>query len=182
MVSLSTFSKVTEEGVLFSSPFNGEQTMLSPEESMRIQVIITYTASWVIDHKSKFNTAFYRRRHHHAARRCCIFTNNGASRGRSDVCAFRLSRFHSQLLIYVNIPTLIDSRWRSVRWMDRCIEVHKSSGKSHKQNLFAIVQGGLDTELRDKCLDAMILRKDDIPGYAVGGLSGGEEKGVFWRM
>ena len=49
MVSLSTFSKVTEEGVLFSSPFNGEQTMLSPEESMRIQVIITCTVPWVID-------------------------------------------------------------------------------------------------------------------------------------
>jgi queuine tRNA-ribosyltransferase len=40
MVSLSSFSKVTEEGVLFSSPFTGEPTMLTPEESMRIQVSI----------------------------------------------------------------------------------------------------------------------------------------------
>lgn len=38
MVSLSSFSKVTEEGVLFASPFTGEPTMLTPEESMRIQV------------------------------------------------------------------------------------------------------------------------------------------------
>jgi tRNA-guanine family transglycosylase len=38
MVSLSSFSQVTEEGVLFTSPFSGEPTMLSPEESMRIQV------------------------------------------------------------------------------------------------------------------------------------------------
>lgn len=46
-----------------------------------------------------------------------------------------------------------------------------------KQNLFAIVQGGLDKDLRDKCLNEMVKRKDRIPGYAIGGLSGGEEKG-----
>lgn len=81
-----------------------------------------------------------------------------------------------------NRLAIIDSRWRSVRWLDRCIEAHRSSGKPHKQNLFAIIQGGLDTDLRDKCLEAMVQRKNDIPGYAVGGLSGGEEKDVFWRM
>jgi len=26
------------------------------------------------------------------------------------------------------------------------------------------------------------LRKRDVPGFAIGGLSGGEEKGHFWRM
>ena len=39
------------------------------------------------------------------------------------------------------------------------------------------MQGGLDAELRDKCLDEMIARKDKVAGYAIGGLSGGEEKG-----
>ena len=42
MVSLSSFSKITEEGVLFSSPFTGEPTMLTPEESMRIQVCLCH--------------------------------------------------------------------------------------------------------------------------------------------
>ena len=46
------------------------------------------------------------------------------------------------------------------------------------QNLFAIVQGGLDPGLRDKCLDEMIARRDRVAGYAIGGLSGGEEKGM----
>ncbi|KAG8731649.1 hypothetical protein FRC12_019637 [Ceratobasidium sp. 428] len=36
-MSDSSFSKVTEEGVLFESPFTGEPTMLTPEESMAIQ-------------------------------------------------------------------------------------------------------------------------------------------------
>ena len=66
---------------------------------------------------------------------------------------------------------------RSVRWLDRCIEFHEKSGRKDSQNLFAIVQGGLDSQLRDECLDEMIKRKDRVAGYAIGGLSGGEEKG-----
>jgi len=38
------------------------------------------------------------------------------------------------------------------------------------------VQGGLDRGLRDRCLDEMIKRKDGVAGFAIGGLSGGEEK------
>lgn len=71
---------------------------------------------------------------------------------------------------------------RSVRWLDRCIAAHHESGKNESQNLFAIVQGGLDPELRDACLDEMLKRSDRIPGYAIGGLSGGEEKSIFWRI
>jgi len=71
---------------------------------------------------------------------------------------------------------------RSVRWLDRCIDYHEQSGKKDKHNLFAIVQGGLDHGLRDICLDEMIKRKDRVAGYAIGGLSGGEEKDTFWRI
>jgi len=71
---------------------------------------------------------------------------------------------------------------RSVRWLDRCIAQHERAGKQATQNLFAIVQGGLDPHLRDECLNAMVQRKDQVAGYAIGGLSGGEEKDVFWRM
>jgi queuine tRNA-ribosyltransferase len=67
---------------------------------------------------------------------------------------------------------------RSIRWLDRCIEFHEKSGKSNVQSLFAIVQGGLDSLLRDECLDEMIKRRDKVAGYAIGGLSGGEEKGM----
>lgn len=52
-----------------------------------------------------------------------------------------------------------------------------------EQNLFAIIQGGLDVSpggLRDQCLAAMIER--DLPGYAIGGLAGGEDKQHFWRV
>lgn len=62
----------------------------------------------------------------------------------------------------------------------RCIKAHS---RKHDQNLFAIIQGGLDVSpggLRDQCLKEMIAR--DTPGYAIGGLAGGEDKESFWRV
>jgi queuine tRNA-ribosyltransferase catalytic subunit len=75
-------------------------------------------------------------------------------------------------------PRVGEAMKRSIRWLDRCIEFHEESGKSDTQNLFAIVQGGLDPVMRDECLDEMIKRRDKVAGYAIGGLSGGEEKGM----
>ena len=74
-------------------------------------------------------------------------------------------------------PRVGEAMWRTIRWLDRCIEYHDKSGRKNVQNLFAIVQGGIDHELRDQCLDEMVKRKDRVAGYAIGGLSGGEEKG-----
>lgn len=37
MVSLFSLSEVTEEGVRFRSPYDGQETLLSPERSVEIQ-------------------------------------------------------------------------------------------------------------------------------------------------
>ncbi|KAL4902828.1 hypothetical protein BDW74DRAFT_169377 [Aspergillus multicolor] len=66
---------------------------------------------------------------------------------------------------------------RSVRWLDRCIAAHKNP---ETQNLFCIIQGGLDLELRKKCCEEMVAR--DTPGIAIGGLSGGEAKEEFCKV
>ncbi len=57
---------------------------------------------------------------------------------------------------------------RSIRWAKICKESHSRED----QLLFAIVQGGIDLELRKYCAQEMI--KLDLPGYAIGGLSVGE--------
>ncbi|KAH9929504.1 tRNA-guanine transglycosylase [Epithele typhae] len=114
LVSLSKFTKITEEGALFSSPFDGEPTMLTPEESISIQHAIGADIMMQLD----------------------------------DV-GMSLIKSHGG-------PRVEEAMWRT--------------------NLFAIVQGGLEEDLRDKCLDEMIARKDKVAGYAIGGLSGGEEK------
>ncbi|KAH8593511.1 tRNA-guanine(15) transglycosylase-like protein [Bisporella sp. PMI_857] len=66
---------------------------------------------------------------------------------------------------------------RSVRWLDRCIAAHKNPTT---QNLFCIIQGGLDLEMRTECCKEMVAR--DTPGIAIGGLSGGEAKADFCRV
>lgn len=66
---------------------------------------------------------------------------------------------------------------RSVRWLDRCIAAHKNTDR---QNLFCIIQGGLDLDLRRQCCNEMVAR--DTPGIAIGGLSGGEAKADFCRV
>ncbi|KAI0047337.1 Queuine tRNA-ribosyltransferase [Auriscalpium vulgare] len=137
LVSLSKFTKITEEGALFASPFTGEPTMLTPEESMSIQHAIGADIIMQLD----------------------------------DVV--------SSLTTGSRVGEAME---RSVRWLDRCIEFHRKSGRDEKQNLFAIVQGGLDPALRDRCLEEMIKRREGVAGYAIGGLSGGEEKDIFWRI
>ncbi|KAI1379418.1 Queuine tRNA-ribosyltransferase [Hypoxylon crocopeplum] len=66
---------------------------------------------------------------------------------------------------------------RSVRWLDRCIAAHENPDT---QNLFCIIQGGLDLDMRRECCREMVAR--NTPGIAIGGLSGGEAKADFCRV
>eukprot|EP01132_Coremiostelium_polycephalum_P009057 gene9057-11095_t len=74
-------------------------------------------------------------------------------------------------------PRVEEAMYRTLRWIDRCILAHK---RPEEQNIFAIVQGGLDEKLREICMEGLIQR--NFPGYAIGGLSGGESKDMFWRV
>ena len=68
-----------------------------------------------------------------------------------------------------NQPEIVrEATERTVRWAARC----RAASRRNDQALFAIVQGGLDVELRVAC--ARQLRALDFAGYAVGGLSVGE--------
>jgi queuine tRNA-ribosyltransferase len=76
-----------------------------------------------------------------------------------------------------NDPHVIrDATERTIRWARRCREAQTRND----QALFAIVQGGLDPALRRDCVHA--LAELDFPGYAVGGLSVGEEPAEMYRI
>ena len=47
-------------------------------------------------------------------------------------------------------PRIEEAMHRSIRWLDRCIAAHQ---RPDDQNLFAIVQGGLDSTLRTHCVE-----------------------------
>jgi len=69
-----------------------------------------------------------------------------------------------------------DACERTIRWAERC----RSAARRSDQAQFAIVQGGLDSELRVWC--ARQLAALDFPGYAVGGLSVGESPDEMYRV
>ncbi len=74
-------------------------------------------------------------------------------------------------------PELVrEAMERSIRWARRC----KAAQTRTDQALFGIVQGGLDAELRVQC--AQQLAELELPGYAVGGLSVGEEPAEMYRI
>ena len=64
----------------------------------------------------------------------------------------------------------------TTRWARRCKEAH---GRPD-QALFGIVQGGMHPELRQE--SARQLAEIGFDGYALGGLSVGEEKGIMYEM
>eukprot|EP00879_Flechtneria_rotunda_P005893 GHRR01006199.1.p1 GENE.GHRR01006199.1~~GHRR01006199.1.p1 ORF type:complete len:396 (+),score=104.04 GHRR01006199.1:868-2055(+) len=71
----------------------------------------------------------------------------------------------------------MEATYRTTRWLDRCIAANK---RPNDQNLFPIVQGGFNIDLRELSVQQLVAR--NAPGYAIGGLAGGETKDVFWRV
>jgi queuine tRNA-ribosyltransferase len=65
---------------------------------------------------------------------------------------------------------------RTIRWAARC----QAAAKRTDQAQFAIIQGGLDPEMRVWC--ARQLAELDFPGYAVGGLSVGEKPDEMYAV
>src|SRR3954466_12710366 len=61
-----------------------------------------------------------------------------------------------------------DAMRRSVRWAERC----RAAATRKEQAQFAIVQGGLDAELRAESAERLVAL--NFVGYAIGGLSVGE--------
>ncbi len=72
--------------------------------------------------------------------------------------------------------TIADACARTIRWARRC----KEHASRSEQALFAIVQGGLDIDLRRACAEQLAAL--DFPGYAVGGLSVGETPEEMYAM
>ncbi|MCX7698896.1 MAG: tRNA guanosine(34) transglycosylase Tgt [Candidatus Goldbacteria bacterium] len=67
--------------------------------------------------------------------------------------------------------------------LDKTIEWAKRSKLAHKkenQHLFGIIQGGIYKDLRERAMEEMF--KLDFPGYALGGVSVGEDKELIYRV
>jgi len=65
----------------------------------------------------------------------------------------------------------------SLAWAKRCKIAH---GESETQSLFGIVQGGMHKEMRKVSAEGTV--EIGFPGYAIGGLSVGEEKDLMYEI
>jgi queuine tRNA-ribosyltransferase len=65
---------------------------------------------------------------------------------------------------------------RTSRWLKRCIQANRRED----QALFGIIQGSMYADLRK--MSAENILANDLPGYAIGGLSVGEPKSVMYEM
>ncbi len=65
---------------------------------------------------------------------------------------------------------------RTHRWLDRCIEAWDDPNCA----LFGIIQGGVYDKYRKICVDE--LKKRDLPGYAIGGVSVGEGQDLMEKV
>ena len=76
---------------------------------------------------------------------------------------------------------LLNSIKRTTKWAKESIDYHKEQqnrGIGVKQNIFAIIQGGIDTEFRKISADE--LTQLDFDGFAIGGLSVGESNNAMY--
>lgn len=78
---------------------------------------------------------------------------------------------------YQDYDRIKEATERTSRWLDRCLKAHK---RPYEQNIFPIVQGLLNGELRRQSAQEHMSK--DVNGFAIGGLSGGEAKDDFWPM
>lgn len=72
---------------------------------------------------------------------------------------------------------------RTIKWAKEAINYHKfkqNEGEGLTQNIFGIIQGGTEFDLRKKC--ALELCEMDFDGLAIGGLSVGEENTLMYEV
>lgn len=72
-------------------------------------------------------------------------------------------------------PAVEAATARTHRWLERCVRAWRSAGGVESgQALFGIVQGGAFADLRARSVEEVT--SHDLPGYALGGVSVGEER------
>ena len=152
--SLGALRKITEEGTEFRSHVDGRACFLSPEVSMQVQAALGAEIVMAFDECAPGDAA------HEAARASMLLTARWALRSRREFD--RLQREKAD-------TGRVDAGDLAV-----------GTKLSGAQALFGIVQGAGYSDLRRESLSRTA--EIGFDGYAIGGLSVGEEKGVMYRV
>ncbi len=154
--SLGKLRKITEEGTEFRSHIDGALCFLSPEISMEVQAALGAEVAMAFDECAPGEAT------HEEARASMELTLRWAKRSRDAFVAQidNLRTSDSQGIITEEEPQVNNLRYR--------------------QALFGIVQGASYLDLRRESLERTV--EIGFDGYAIGGLSVGEEKPVMLEV
>jgi len=152
--SLGDMRKISEEGVRFASPVNGDKLFLTPEVSMQIQTVLNSDIVMQFDECTPY---------WQGAKGGAKGADQGAGKSSGHITTEAEARSSMEL---------------SLRWAKR--SQAEFERLANPNALFGIVQGGMFEHLRQESLDALV--ELDFPGYAVGGVSVGEPKDEMLRI
>ncbi|MCK5735573.1 MAG: tRNA guanosine(34) transglycosylase Tgt [Spirochaetaceae bacterium] len=130
--SLSSFRKISSDGVTFQSHIDGSKHHLTPEKVVDIQTLLGSDIQMQLD----------------------VCTEPG-----------------------INKKDASEALELTTQWAVRAKERRQEQDSAYKGSLFGIVQGNFYKDLRQQSAEQ--LAELDLPGYAIGGLSVGEEPEVF---
>lgn len=154
--SLGALRKISEEGTEFRSHIDGSLCFLSPEVSMEIQAVLGAEIAMAFDECAPGEA------NHEETRRSMELTLRWAKRSKE-----------AHLAQTAGLPPDV-AQIANLR--PQASEPDKSQ-TNHRQALFGIVQGASHLDLRRESLERTV--EIDFDGYAIGGLSVGEEKHVM---
>lgn len=171
--SLGALRKISEEGVKFRSPINGDSCFLTPEESMRIQRVLNSDIVMIFDE-------------------CTPYPATVKEADTSMQLSLRWAKRSKEAFdLYQSLPISQATNLQGSKdEVAQAVQIVRQAagdeanaagtGNLQKNALFGIIQGGMHEELRDVSLNG--LTDIGFDGYAIGGLSVGEPKEDMLRI
>ncbi len=166
--SLGPMRKISEAGVKFKNPINGDTCFLTPEESMRIQRVLNSDIVMIFDECTPYPAT------HIEAQKSMELSLRWAKRSRDAFDVYQAKTMSEAMSMQGN-----EDEIRKI--IDETSLEHTHLVPGNETNaLFGIIQGGMYEDLRDQSLNA--LKQLNFDGYAIGGLSVGEPKEDMLRI
>jgi queuine tRNA-ribosyltransferase len=177
--SLGALRKISQQGTEFRSHVDGSLQFLSPEISMDVQAALGSDIVMAFDECAPGKASY------EDARKSMELTSLWAQRSRA-----RFDMLQQESLDIGEVENNLESTQTNedgarleppMRFAARASAMRALAGEvSGKQALFGIVQGSAHIDLRRDSLERTA--EIGFDGYAIGGLSVGEEKSVMWEV
>jgi queuine tRNA-ribosyltransferase len=184
VMSLKSLGRVTEDGVWFKSHLDGSSHFLSPERAIEVQVALGADIIMTLDECVAYPSS------REAIHRAVKLTQRWAERAKEKLSALssqlsaglaadKPSAFSSQLSAsaepHIDHPSIANHQSPIAN-----DPIPSPQPPAPSPSLFAIVQGGVDRDLRRESAEGLL--ELDFEGYAVGGLSVGEPKAEMYDV